>query len=592
MTHTMQSTVPPVTPRRARVRGATAATLALLSLAALAGCERDAAVEAIACGGPTAAAPAGSLCGATEKVAVGTDSATINVFRGIRYARAKRWQPPTGYTWTGVDTATSAGPICPQPAAAGGPPQSEDCLFLNVWAPPGATPADTLPVMVFIHGGAFVTGAGSSPLYDGAYLAAVGNVVVVTLNYRLGPLGFLYLGTSYGEGTNGNFGLLDQQQALTWVQTNISAFGGDPKKVTVFGESAGAMSVGLHLFSIPTSKTLFRAAIMESNPMGVVYRDTTRARKDADFYLDSLCSMAHAGSSCSPRPSLSWLQSVPLETVMSAALVFDTTHAIDRILVGHLSEALPWAPTMDGAFVLQQPYSGYASGMPAKPLIFGMNRDEGVIFAAMAQHKDSTKLDAVTYGALVDAMFPGNGGKITNFGSLSTGFPYKALGHRQMPPLRPTESALAQLIVDYAFASGNVAAANSAAGQSAPVYGYYFQQQPFFNLYEGLTACAPPNPYVCHAYELPYVFNSLAFARTANGGNGTIQPSDTAMSRRMATAWTTFARTLGTPEAGWKPYTTTSDSVWVLDGTKSGSMLSLPTTSNATRLWLTIPPLK
>lgn len=569
------------------------AALALTAITTLAGCGREAAVQGIACGGPTAAAKAGNLCGTTEKVAAGADSATINVFRGIRYATAKRWQPPEGYTWTGVDTATTAGPICPQPAEAGGPQQSEDCLFLNVWAPPSATPADTLPVMVFIHGGAFVTGAGSSPLYDGAYLAAVGNVVVVTLNYRLGPLGFLYLGKSYGQGTTGNYGLLDQQQALTWVQTNISAFGGDPKKVTVFGESAGAMSVGLHLFSIPTSKTLFRAAIMESNPMGVVYRDTTRAKKDAAVYVDSLCSIAGAGRNCSK--TLGWLQSVPLQQVMSAALVFDTTHAINRILAGNLSEALPWTPTMDGSFVRQQPYLGYASEMPPKPLIFGMNHDEGVIFAAMAQHKDSTKLDVATYTGLVEAMFPGNGGAIIKYGSLSTGYPYQALLHPRKPPLQPTESALAQLIVDYAFASGNLAAANRAYQRDStqvPVYGYLFQQRPFFNLYAGLTACAPPNPYVCHAYELPYVFNSLAYVRTANGGNGTIQPSDTTISRRMATAWTTFARTLSTPEAGWERYKT-NGSVWVLDGTSSGSMLStLPTTSNATKLWFTFDPLK
>ncbi|HKP74724.1 MAG TPA: carboxylesterase family protein, partial [Longimicrobiaceae bacterium] len=562
-----------------------------VSLAALAGCGRSAAVGSIACSGPTAAAAAGSLCGATEKVAVGGDSATVNVFRGIRYATARRWQPPTGYTWTGVDTAVAAGPICPQPAEAGGPPQSEDCLFLNVWAPPGSTPADTLPVMVFIHGGAFVTGAGSSPLYDGGYLAAVGKVVVVTLNYRLGPLGFLYLGKSYGQGTNGNFGLLDQQQALTWVQSNISAFGGDPKKVTVFGESAGAMSVGLHLFSIPTSKTLFRAAIMESNPMGVVYRDTVRAKKDASVYVDTICSiMGRRGKTCTR--TLDSLQTVPLETVMSAALVFDTTHAINRIIFGQLSEALPWAPTVDGSFVLQQPYLGYADSMPVKPLVFGMNRDEGVIFAAMAQHKDSTVLDSTRYGLLVRVMFPGNGSTILTYpGILAKVKPYKASGHALIPPLMETESALAQLIVDYAFASGNLAAANRARGQGKPVYGYLFQQKPFFNLYAGLSACAPPNPYVCHAYELPYVFNSLGYVRTANGVNGTIQPSDTTMARRMATAWTTFARTLSTPEPGWAEYSA-SASVWVLDGTTSGSMLStLPETSNATKLWFTIPPL-
>jgi len=589
----MPRTSAPTQPRRPLARRIALLTAATASLGMVPRIAPAAAAQG--CAGPLARAQAGTVCGTSQPVPLNPGQATVNVFRGIRYARAARWQPPEPYTWTGVDTATAAGPVCPQPVsptAVNPPPQSEDCLYLNVWAPQASAGTDTLPVLVFIHGGAFVTGAGSSPLYDGAYMAAAGNVVVVTLNYRLGPLGFLYLGPSYGAGTNGNFGLLDQREALTWVQNNISAFGGSRGKVTVFGESAGAMSVGFHLFTMRSSNNLFRAAIMESNPMGVVYRDTTRAASDGGVYVDSLCNHAMSGSPC--QRTLAWLQSVPLDTVMKVASIYDTTGTIGRIRKGHLAEALPWTPVVDSSLVLQEPYLGYASGMTPKPLVFGMNRDEGMIFAAMAQQKEGALLDPVTYGFLVDGMFPGNGDAVTGYGSVRTGFPYKALLHPRIGVLDRTPSAIAQLITDYAFAAGNLGAANRAYAQrtsGAPVYGYFFQQQPFFNLYPGLAACAPPQPFVCHAYELPYVFNTLAYAQTANGGNSPIQKSDTTMARRMVAAWARFARTLGAPESGWQPYTT-NGSVWVLDGTTNGSMSStLPTTSNATGLWFTIPPL-
>lgn len=134
----------------------------------------------------------------------------------------------------------------------------EDCLYLNVYAPNGATPQSKLPVMVWIHGGAYT--AGSASAYDGRVLAQKNNIVVVTLNYRLGALGWLSLpalGAEDGGGQSGNYGLMDQQAALKWVQSNITAFGGDPGKVTVVGESAGGMSVCAHLAS-PESAGLFR----------------------------------------------------------------------------------------------------------------------------------------------------------------------------------------------------------------------------------------------------------------------------------------------------------------------------------------------
>src|SRR5262249_53347504 len=134
---------------------------------------------------------------------------------------------------------------------------SEDCLTVNLWRRHGGDRALRRPVLVWIYGGSFDAGATAIPMYDGAYMAAQQDVVVVTLNYRIGALGFL-AGT---DGLTGNYGLMDQQLALEWVQENIAAFGGDPDQVTLFGQSAGAMSVGLHLLSLPSSAGLFRAGI-------------------------------------------------------------------------------------------------------------------------------------------------------------------------------------------------------------------------------------------------------------------------------------------------------------------------------------------
>jgi para-nitrobenzyl esterase len=190
----------------------------------------------------------------------------IRVFLGIPYAAPPvgklRWKPPAEVaSWTEVRKTVEFGPSCPQPNEKAGSVYSEDCLYLNVWSP-ASKPGEKLPVMVWIHGGAFNFGSTSLAEYNGKNLAEKG-VVVVTLNYRLGPLGFLAHPLLSGEspnGVSGNYGLLDQIAALKWVQKNIAAFGGDPGRVTIFGQSAGSRSVSLHMIS-PLSVGLFHRAI-------------------------------------------------------------------------------------------------------------------------------------------------------------------------------------------------------------------------------------------------------------------------------------------------------------------------------------------
>ena len=210
---------------------------------------------------PVVETPAGAVRGEAQ--------GDVRIFRGIPYARPPlndlRWREPQPMPrWSGVREARQFGAACMQPASPfyDHPGVSEDCLFLNVWAPAEARGA---PVLVWIHGGSLVGGAGSDPIHDGSALAAQG-VMVVSINYRLGPLGWLAhpaLSAESDQGASGNYGLLDQIQALRWVRDNIGALGGDPGNVTIAGESAGALSVVL-LMASPDARGLFHRAIAQS----------------------------------------------------------------------------------------------------------------------------------------------------------------------------------------------------------------------------------------------------------------------------------------------------------------------------------------
>lgn len=193
----------------------------------------------------------------------------VRAFLGIPYAApptgARRWRPPAPVdAWNTPRAATRVGPACPQPDVPGYATADEDCLTLNVWVAPAGSPRK--PVLVWIPGGAFVEGSGGYLLYDGGRLAAREDAIVVTMNYRVGALGFLAhpdLARELGRPASPSYGLLDQRAALQWVQRNAAAFGGDPTNVTVFGQSAGAFSVCAHL-AMPGSRGLFARAIMQS----------------------------------------------------------------------------------------------------------------------------------------------------------------------------------------------------------------------------------------------------------------------------------------------------------------------------------------
>ncbi len=247
----------------------------------------------------------------------GTASDGVRVFKGIPFAAPPvgdlRWRAPQPVVaWSGVKNADTFGPQCvQQPYPAGSPyamapaPMGEDCLYLNVWSAAGA--GDKRPVMVWIHGGAWTRGSGSTPTYDGAALAKKG-VVVVTANYRLGPFGFLAhpeLTAESPQHSSGNYAILDHVAALKWVQKNIAAFGGDPGRVTIFGESAGSWSVNV-VQATPLAKGLFHRAIGES---GGQFARNTRL---ADAEKGGLALATAVGAD-----SLKALRAVPAETLLA-----------------------------------------------------------------------------------------------------------------------------------------------------------------------------------------------------------------------------------------------------------------------------------
>ncbi|HKA69169.1 MAG TPA: carboxylesterase family protein [Actinomycetes bacterium] len=302
-------------------------------------------------GGPIVSLDGGDVRGA----AVGDNYA----FRGLPYAAppvgALRWRPPRQPAdWEDVLDATGFAPSCPQPAPTAGP-QSEDCLFLNVITPRLGSPRGRgLPVLVWVHGGGFVTGAGRE--YDGSRLAADG-VVVVTVNYRLGALGFLAhpaLASPPG-GPSGNYGLMDQQAALRWVRENIRAFGGDPGNVSIAGESAGGLAVLAHLVS-PGSRGLFQRAIVQSGSFGLNRRSLAEGQAFGEAFA------SRAGC---PGQTAACLRS----------------RSVDSLLNSGWPIQAPESAVVDGRVITESFDSALRHGRFARvPFLNGTNHDEEAIF--------------------------------------------------------------------------------------------------------------------------------------------------------------------------------------------------------------------
>jgi para-nitrobenzyl esterase len=306
----------------------------------------------------------------------------VHVFRGIPFAKPPvgdlRWRrPQPEEPWSDVRDATqfskeSAQSPFPMAALFGGeqPANSEDSLYLNVWTP-GLDDAHR-PVMVWVHGGAFMNGSGTTPWYDGTRFALHGDAVVVTINYRLASFGFLHLADLFGDefAGSGNLGILDQVAALEWVRDNIEAFGGDPDRVTVFGESAGGGSVGT-LLGLPSARGLFAAAIPQSGAASW-WSPRERANAIAERIIDALG--VKAGD-------VAALRAKTTEEILAAQQVAGTE---TRALTDEQGVGLPFQPVVDGDSLPRPPLDSIAAGNAhGVRVLVGTNRHEMTLFHLM-----------------------------------------------------------------------------------------------------------------------------------------------------------------------------------------------------------------
>ncbi|MFC0438878.1 carboxylesterase/lipase family protein [Kutzneria buriramensis] len=308
----------------------------------------------------------------------GSDTAGVDSFLGIPYAAPPvgqlRWRPPQPATsWPGVREATAYGNRCAAAASGNGPrSETEDCLFLNVQRPSFVHSGQKAPVYFWIHGGGLQNG--SSDQHDGSLIASRTGAVVVTINYRLGAFGFLaHPGlTAEGAGQSGDYGLLDQQAALRWVQRNIAAFGGDPRQVTIGGESAGGWSVCAHL-TAPGSRGLFRAAMIQS---GSCYSQTLTQAETSGT------SAAQALGCTDPATAVACLRAIPASRLVDTQVGAEFVHGVP---------ALPQAPDL----------AVHTGNFARVPVVVGANRDEGRTFALgfLGQTREA-------YEAFVRAAFP------------------------------------------------------------------------------------------------------------------------------------------------------------------------------------------
>ncbi len=476
---------------------------------------------------PIAQTTAGRIQGSLED--------DLTVFRGAPYAappidnlRFRAPQPHPG--WEGVRDATEFAPISLQEgmdaldALLPSPPQpqSEDCLYLNVWTPGLDNPRDAggRPVMLWIHGGAFTLGSGSDPLYSGANLARRGDVVVVTINYRLGALGFLH-DPVLGEA---NFGMRDMIAALRWVQDNIANFGGDPNNVTIFGESAGGAAVACLLVS-PEARGLFHGAIGMSTAgdHGILFDGT---QPTTDQLYDQLGV---------DQPSADQLRSLPASDLLAAQAAVEA--AAFESLNEMWSVRLPFGPTIDGTFLTEPPLAtaARASAERGIPFLSGNPDEEMKLIRAMMLPEVLSQDDVMVRVAAI----PGGA-------DLVYAAYHDARANRGEPA--GPDDILDAVASDFLEIMPSLRFADAWARGGAPTFGYTLDWKSPIN--NGALGS-------CHALDIPFAFGTHADAPDFAGAG----PDADALADTMLDVWTTFART-GNPaidDLEWPPYDPDND---------------------------------
>lgn len=466
----------------------------------------------------------------------------VATWRGIPYAEPPvgdlRFRPPRPpRPWTGERDSTRFSPVAPQTRDPGAVlmsgvgdkhPMGEDCLALNIYSP--AADGRRRPVVVWIHGGAFVLGAGSAPIYDGTSFAARHDIVVVTLNYRLGLLGFLYLGDLAGDDyASGNCGLLDQIAALTWVRDNIAGFGGDPDQVTVMGQSAGAISIAT-LLAMPAASGLFGRAILQSGASGLRPPGREDASRLARAVVEELA--------IDPARARA-LADVPVEQLLAAQ---------ERL--GRRWGVGTFTPYVDGVTLTAPPIEIVGRGQGAHvPLLLGTNADEWSLFDAFLGEPAILPVKAQLEALLGDEL------------------ERLHAAYRDAREDRSAARAWVDLVGDAAFRIPTIRLAEAQAACRIPVWMYRF---------DWATAAFGGQLGAAHAVDLPFVWNMVDHpaGQFLIGGDS---PAARSLATLVHDTWAAFIRRgdpngAGLPE--WPPYEAADRVTMLLD--RSCSLASDP----------------
>lgn len=454
----------------------------------------------------------------------GVEHDGVSRFLGVPYAAAPfgdlRMRPPAPTSWRGIRDATAFGPTAPKgdyppPLRPYLPEQviaGAECLNLNIWTPAGAAEG-SLPVLVWIHGGAFVNGSGSVTTYDGTSFARSG-VVCVTINYRLGAEGFLFTEADLGSDTV-NLGLQDQIAALRWVQENIGAFGGDPARVTVAGESAGAMSITA-LMAMPTAKGLFAQAITQSG-----------AAANTITIEQGLMVSSRLASALGVEATREAIAGVEIDTVVAAVadMVTEVQMTPDVVKWGELAlRSLPFAPVLDGAMLPRHPLEACVDGVASEVrVLLGTNSQEGRLFAVATGAVDEIDEAALAAGAAAYGASP----------EVIEAY------RRKLGDGSPGD-VFAQIAGDWYFLLPALEHAEAREKGGGTTWAYRFDR-PLVQENNRFGAA--------HTVETPFVFNTIdkpELARTIGSA-----PSR-AVAKAAHEVWVRFVRD-GDP--GWPPYT-------------------------------------